>query len=1606
MNYSLILRVFGASLLVGHTWAQTDLSQPPGMAGQQVPAAVCEGETQDGRKLDCSERDWPAGSVKRQNALVDTASRYANSDDVLPENSERLLPDETFSLWVSDEVAELLKQDRMTQARQLDAISQAVVEQGQAEVDRVTQRMSKVYFGSGYSNLLDRFSTQLEAIAKHLTNKRITRIKFIGHADTDRLSNRAQQIYGDNQGLSEARAKRVADYFESRLNIHPSNILVEGRADREPVASNATERGKAMNRRVDIQVWYADQNQPQQQRLVRPEPSKRLNVCRSQMICYEQIVKEQREVIRVRNAVPAVRFASGKADIRPQYVEQLRNALQAFKDKPNVRVKFIGHTDNQELSDSAEAIYRDNVGLSLARAREVAAFFQSRLDLPVHAINIDGRGPNEPVASNANRKGMALNRRVEIEIWHDTEKHVQAPPFRICDSGEPVPPGNVVGDRYMVQQDVGIQDPFKLADFRVTVDGEPVGSDGVHTADVQRCTDVALEKASVQVQYDSLSLEPRLNVTAWPNAAAVVDSPETPWADNVVNFQAYTNYSAFFESAEVRIYSKDQALSGQPRYIVNLNRDLQGMWAVEPVVKARLGNELQYVLRVYDKRGRFDETKPQPLWLDDRVKDPESLKQRYTAVDKELLVGYGESRLALQTIPLDGGTVTVNGRGVPNAHRVWVMDQLVPVSAQGDFVSQRIIPHGYHQVEVAMLDQEGSGDIFLRDLEMKQQDWFMVGIADVTIGVDDTNGPADLVTQDDDHYDSDFFADGRLAFYAKGKTEKGYTVTASADTKERPLEDLFTNFNDKDPRKLFRRLEQDQYYPTYGDDSTTVEDAPTQGKFYVKIEKRDNYAMWGNFDLTVVESDLAQIDRGLYGALVHLESERKTSFGEDGSRLDVFAAEPGTAGAREEFRGTGGSLYYLKHQDLTLGSDRVRIEIRDKDSDIVLQTRVLTPGQDYDIDPLQGRIILNEPLPATADDSQLVRAGSFTGNPVFLVARYEYSPGFEDLDDVAAGGRVSHWFGDNFKVGLTYSDMEQTGADQKVAGVDLTWRGNSGSYVKIDLARSEGLGIDELASVDGGFSFDTIQQSTDPDIEADAGRVEVGLVLGAESRVTAYVQKRERGFSSPGQLAANETEQAGLQFDTPIGEKTRIAVAYDEKDEDQRLKTEAVDVDVHHQLNTHWDLTVAARRDEREDRSVVVPATQTQGGRTDVAVDLGYDSNADWSAHGFVQGTVEKDGSREDNDRVGVGGEYRISERLKLDAEVSAGDLGGAGRLGVDYLWSDRTNLYLAYALENDRTDTGIRSRKGSITTGFKSRFSDALSVYGEERYTTGDVPTGLTHAYGVELAPSDYWSHGIGVEAGTLTDEDTGTELERRALHLSTGYAQGKTKYGGILEWREDNTDTEDRTTYLLKNTLNYQVNTDWRVLGKLNVSHSDSSRGEFFDGDFIEAVMGYGYRPVMHDRWNTLVKYTYFYNLPPSEQSIGSGSNTIDFIQRSHILGIDVEYDVNERWTVGGKYGYRHGEVSLLREDPEYFDSRAHLVVLRGEYHMVRHWDFLLEARMLELTDAEDNRNGILAAIYRHFGNHLKVGVGYNFTEFSDDLTDLDFDSQGFFLNVIGKM
>ena len=68
-----------------------------------------------------------------------------------------------------------------------------------------------------------------------------------------------------------------------------------------------------------------------------------------------------------------------------------------------------------------------------------------------------------------------------------------------------------------------------------------------------------------------------------------------------------------------------------------------------------------------------------------------------------------------------------------------------------------------------------------------------------------------------------------------------------------------------------------------------------------------------------------------------------------------------------------------------------------------------------------------------------------------------------------------------------------------------------------------------------------------------------------------------------------------------------------------------------------------------------------------------------------------------------------------------------------------------------------------------------------------------------------------------------------------------------------------------------------------------------------------------------------------------------------------------------------------------------------------------FLGEYRYLTTSDA-GNRHGGLVAVERHVGKNLKVGAGYNFARFDDDLknegpNNLDYDAQGWFINVVGK-
>jgi outer membrane protein OmpA-like peptidoglycan-associated protein len=103
-----------------------------------------------------------------------------------------------------------------------------------------------VSFASGSASLDSSLHPTLDKIANTLNEYPASRITVVGHTDS----------MGDAQAnldLSRRRAAAVADYLSQR-GIQRNRMLVEGRGEAEPIGDNATEAGRAQNRRVEMVI--------------------------------------------------------------------------------------------------------------------------------------------------------------------------------------------------------------------------------------------------------------------------------------------------------------------------------------------------------------------------------------------------------------------------------------------------------------------------------------------------------------------------------------------------------------------------------------------------------------------------------------------------------------------------------------------------------------------------------------------------------------------------------------------------------------------------------------------------------------------------------------------------------------------------------------------------------------------------------------------------------------------------------------------------------------------------------------------------------------------------------------------------------------------------------------------------------------------------------------------------------------------------------------------------------------------------------------------------------------------------------------------------------
>ncbi len=1079
------------------------------------------------------------------------------------------------------------------------------------------------------------------------------------------------------------------------------------------------------------------------------------------------------------------------------------------------------------------------------------------------------------------------------------------------------------------------------------------------------------EGLEIETTVDALNPVKRLNAQA--NVVSTIEGRE-------LRVEAYSNYNAFITSLELRLFPEGRSVRGAPVAVVPLD----GRYG-QLDVTADMAGDYSYVLRAYDADGNFDETALKVLNIGDPEYDLSNDDWVYQAS-----TAFGQNTLLKDNIRVRGGSVRVYGRNVPG-ETATVMGQNIAIDPQGLFVAEQLLPAGEQSVEVRIAGANGGEQRILRSVDVKARDTFYAAQIEATIGEEATA-------------EGDSFEQGRVAFYVRSRLNDRWSVTATADTGEADLDNLISGLDDKDLGQLLRRLDPDRFYPTYGDDSVIEQDAPTSGRFYARIERDDDYALWGNYQTNFNDTEFARVQRTLYGAKFHWdENGNTTKFGDDRTRVTAYIAEGGTRQGRDEFRGTGGSVYYLRQGDISIGSEILRIQTRDSVSGLVIENRRLVYGTDYDLDFIQGRIILNQPLGSTGDDGRLFRDGSQGGNQQILVADYEFSPVIgSDIGDAAVyGARGSRWIGDHVKLGATYNHDTDGGEESDLYGLDLTLQYAAGTYIKGEVARSEGQGVQTFRSIDGGFTFNPQDRGGNgPSNSADAYALEAavdftevdGIKLNGNS--FAYWRKRDAGFAGFAESTNQTIEQYGGGLSLALAPRLSISARADITTERTNGTNSFAEGRVDYQLADRLAASIGLSfTDDARGNSGT-----SLGGRVD------YQLNDSNKLYAFGQVGLEGDNSRT-TDRIGAGAEIRLSKHIYGGGEISTGEDGLGARASLRYQYEDGDEFYVAY-------DLPLRARPtanlGTFNLGARRRYSDALSVFGEERFQFNDRGlNGITHAYGIDYKPGN-WNFGLTGETGRVDD------LDRDAFSATVGFASDRFKAGLTGEWREDeNVDTGDeRRTWLLRSSALYQASEELRLQGKFNLAVSDQSRPDvnlgpqsFNEAEFREASLSAAYRPIWDDRFNLIGKLVWLEDLSPTSQRFNG--ETLNYRQKSQIASIDAAYDISPKWTLGGKYAYRSGSVTSNRDSLDFTDAQAQLGVIRLDYHLTNRWDALVEGRYLDIGNGVTSRLGGQVGIYRHVNDNAKIGVGLTYGGIEDQYLAAigREDDIGWYLNIVGK-
>jgi chemotaxis protein MotB len=120
--------------------------------------------------------------------------------------------------------------------------------EGRIQVDLV----DKILFDSGEASITERGAGVLSRLGAVLVGVEGRTIQVSGHTDDSPPSQRLAATFPTNWELSVARAVNVVRFLQEKAKVPARRLVAAGYGETHPVASNATPKGRARNRRIEI----------------------------------------------------------------------------------------------------------------------------------------------------------------------------------------------------------------------------------------------------------------------------------------------------------------------------------------------------------------------------------------------------------------------------------------------------------------------------------------------------------------------------------------------------------------------------------------------------------------------------------------------------------------------------------------------------------------------------------------------------------------------------------------------------------------------------------------------------------------------------------------------------------------------------------------------------------------------------------------------------------------------------------------------------------------------------------------------------------------------------------------------------------------------------------------------------------------------------------------------------------------------------------------------------------------------------------------------------------------------------------------------------------